>query len=111
MDKLKDKVAVVYGNGAIGGAMAKAFAREGAKVFLTGLTLKKLKVIADEIIFDGGTIETAELDALDEKDVEKHMGAVIKKAGKVDISFNAIGVGSKDIQHSPLTELSAEQFS
>jgi len=42
MKRLENKVAVVYGDGAIGGAIAKAFAREGAKVFLTGRTLTKL---------------------------------------------------------------------
>jgi NAD(P)-dependent dehydrogenase (short-subunit alcohol dehydrogenase family) len=110
MNKLKDKVAVVYGNGAVGAAIARAFTDEGAKVFLTGLTLAKLKAIADEILFDGGSIEIAQLDALDEKAVEKHMSDVIKKAGKVDISFNAIGIYSKDVQHIPLTELSVDSF-
>lgn len=33
MNRLKNKVAVIYGNGAVGAAIAKAFAREGAKVF------------------------------------------------------------------------------
>jgi len=33
MKKLENKVAVVYGNGTVGGVIAKAFAREGAKVF------------------------------------------------------------------------------
>ena len=110
MNKLKDKVAVIYGNGAVGAAIAKAFAHEGAKVFLTGLTSAKLKTIADEIVFDGGTIETAQVDALDEQAVEKHMNDVIKKAGKVDISFNAIGISQKDAGHNPLIELSVESF-
>jgi NAD(P)-dependent dehydrogenase (short-subunit alcohol dehydrogenase family) len=111
MNRLKDKVAVIYGNGAIGGAIAKAFAQEGAKIFLTGLTQAKLKAIADEIIADGGTIETAQLDALDEHAVEKHLDDVIRKAGTVDISFNALGISSKDVQHTPLIELSVESFS
>lgn len=55
MNKLKDKVAVVYGNGAVGGAMAKAFAHEGARIFLTGLTSVKLRAIADEILAGGGS--------------------------------------------------------
>src|SRR5947209_6745616 len=105
MNRLKDKVAVVYGNGAIGGAIAKAFAQEGARIFLAGLTPVKLKTIAGEIQAEGGMIETAELDALDEQAVEKHMNDVIKKAGKVDISFNAIGVSSKDVQHTLLVDL------
>ncbi|HEV8285576.1 MAG TPA: SDR family oxidoreductase [Chitinophagaceae bacterium] len=110
MKRLEKKVAVVYGDGAVGGAIAKAFAREGAKVFLTGRTLTKLEAIAREIIFDGGSVETAQLDALNEQAVEKHMDEVIKKAGKIDISFNAIGVSQKGIESLPLTELSVENF-
>src|SRR4051794_38281778 len=110
MNKLKDKVAVIYGNGAVGSAIAKAYAREGAKVFLTGLTISKLKAIAGEIHTEGGTIETAQVDALDEQAVEMHMSEVIKKAGKVDISFNAIGIAAKDAQHTLLTDLSVESF-
>jgi NAD(P)-dependent dehydrogenase (short-subunit alcohol dehydrogenase family) len=111
MKKLKNKVAVVYGDGNIGSAIAKVFAHEGAKVFLTGRTSSKLKKIADEILSEGGEIETAQLDALNEPAVEKHMSEVIKKAGKVDISFNAIGLPMKGIQGTPLTEVSLELFS
>jgi len=111
MRRLKNKVAVVYGNGAIGGAVARAFAMEGAKIFLAGLTPVKLKAIADEVLIEGGVIETAEVDALDEQAVEKHMNEVIKKAGKVDISFNAIGVASKDVQHTLLIDLPVANFS
>ncbi|HXS35908.1 MAG TPA: SDR family oxidoreductase [Flavipsychrobacter sp.] len=111
MNRLKDKVAVIYGNGAIGAATAKAFAREGATIFLTGLTEEKLNTIADEIQWDGGTIEVTQLNALDEQAVERHMDYVIKKAGKVDISFNAIGIYQKDVGHIPLLELSVDSFS
>ena len=110
MNRLTDKVAVIYGNGAIGSTIAKAFALEGAKVFLTGRTLEKLKAIAEDILAEGGAIEIARVDALDEQSVEKHMSEVIKKAGKVDISFNAIGLAPKDVQHTPLTELPLESF-
>ena len=47
---LKDKVAVIYGaTGAIGSTAAHAFAREGAEVFLTGLSTSKLNKVAEEI--------------------------------------------------------------
>jgi NAD(P)-dependent dehydrogenase (short-subunit alcohol dehydrogenase family) len=111
MKRLENKVAVIYGDGTVGGAIAKSFAREGAKVFLTGRTVKKLDAIAEQILSDGGTIETAQLDALDEKAVEKYISEVIRKAGKIDISFNAIGIPQKGIQGIPLTELSVESFS
>jgi NADP-dependent 3-hydroxy acid dehydrogenase YdfG len=56
---LLNKVAVVYGaGGSIGGAVARAFAREGAKVFLAGRTLAKLDALAAEI----GAAGTAEVD-------------------------------------------------
>ncbi len=111
MKRLENKVAVVYGDGNVGAAIAKGFAREGAKVFLTGRTQAKLDAIAREILSAGGTIETAQLDALDEQATEKHMSEVIKKTGKVDISFNAIGIPQQGIQGIPLTELSMESFS
>jgi NAD(P)-dependent dehydrogenase (short-subunit alcohol dehydrogenase family) len=111
MKKLENKVAVVYGDGATGAAIAKAFAREGAKVFLTGRTMAKIKSIANEISSDGGDIETDQLDALDEPSVEKHMNEIIKKSGKIDISYNAIGLPQKGIQGTALTELSLESFS
>jgi NAD(P)-dependent dehydrogenase (short-subunit alcohol dehydrogenase family) len=111
MKRLENKVAVVYGDGAVGGAIAKAFAREGARVFFTGRTSTKLDAIAKEIHSGGGSVETSQLDALDEQAVEKHMSEVIDKAGKIDISFNAIGIPQKGIQGIPLTELSVESFS
>ena len=111
MKRLENKVAIVYGDGSVGGAIAKAFAREGARVFLTGRTTKKLDAIAEEILSNGGVIETAQLNALDEKAVEEHMSETVWKAGQVDITFNAIGVSQKGIQSLPLVELSVENFS
>lgn len=111
MKKLKNKVAVVYGDGNIGSAIAKVFASEGAKVFLAGRTPSKLEKIAGGILAEGGDIEIARVDALNEPAVEKHMSEVIKKAGKLDISFNAIGLPMKGIQGTPLTEISLESFS
>ncbi|GAC1601471.1 MAG: SDR family oxidoreductase [Chitinophagaceae bacterium] len=110
MKRLKNKIAVVYGDGNVGGAIAKSFAQEGARVFLTGRTAKKLEAITNEIKSGTGNVETAQLDALDGKAVEKHMTEVISKAGKIDISFNAIGLPQKGIQGIPLTDLSVESF-
>jgi len=110
MKRLENKVAVVYGDGNIGSAIAKAFAREGARVYLTGRTSARLKTIAAEVLSEEGLIETAVLDALDEQAVEKHMSETIKAAGKIDISFNAIGIPQKGIQGIALTDLSVESF-
>jgi NAD(P)-dependent dehydrogenase (short-subunit alcohol dehydrogenase family) len=108
--RLEGKIAVVYGDGSVGGVIAKAFAREGAQVFLTGRTLAKLDAIAAEMVSAGDLVETAILDALDEQAVDEHMRNVVDKTGKVDISFNAIGIPQKGIQGIALTELSVERF-
>jgi NAD(P)-dependent dehydrogenase (short-subunit alcohol dehydrogenase family) len=88
---LANKNAVIYGaGGAIGAAVAHAFAREGANVFLTGRNLAALEVAAKEITAADRTAETAAVDALDEQAVERHADAVVARAGSLDISFNAI---------------------
>ncbi|HEX6707883.1 MAG TPA: SDR family NAD(P)-dependent oxidoreductase [Albitalea sp.] len=55
---------MVYGAaGAIGGAVARAFARDGARVFLAGRTLARLQAVAQDIRSRGGTADTAVLAA------------------------------------------------
>ena len=109
---LREKVAVVYGaGGGIGGAVARAFAREGARVFLTGRDLASVEIVAKEIDADGGYAEAAEVDALDERAVDRHLRYVIDQEGRIDISFNAVGISNADIVGVPLTELDVERFS
>lgn len=103
---LKNKIAVVYGaGGGIGGAVARAFALEGAKVFLTGHRLAPIQAVANEL-----AAEAAQVDALDEDAVDNHLESVVEKAGRVDISFNAIGLPNANIVGIPLTDLAAAQF-
>ena len=66
--------------------------------------------VAKEITAAGGTVETAEVDALDEKAVTDHVDDVVDKAASVDISFNAIGIPQQGMQGIPLTELSVDNF-
>jgi NAD(P)-dependent dehydrogenase (short-subunit alcohol dehydrogenase family) len=109
---LQDKVAVIYGAaGGIGGAVARAFAREGAEVFLAGRQRASMDAIANEIRSAGGAAKAAEVDALDERAVDKHLQSVIDQAGRVDISFNAAGFSNARALGVPLVELDLEQFS
>jgi NAD(P)-dependent dehydrogenase (short-subunit alcohol dehydrogenase family) len=109
---LNDKVAVIYGaGGAIGGAVARAFGREGAELFLTGRDLAPVTAVAKDIVSGGGSAEAAEVDALDEQAVDKHLRSVIDAAGRIDISFNAVGIPNARIVGVPLVELDLEQFS
>ena len=109
---LKNKVTVIYGAGGdIGGGVARAFAREGANVFLTGRKLAPVRAVARDIVAAGGSAEATEVDALDEQAVDKHLQSVIDSAGRVDISFNAIGIPDTDVVGVPLVELDIKQFS
>ena len=57
---LKDKVAVIYGaGGGIGGAVARAFASEGAKLYLTGRNLAPVDAVAKDVASAGGSAEAA----------------------------------------------------
>lgn len=105
---LEHKNAIIYGGGSISSAVARAFAREGAKVFLAGRNLEKLDKLAGEIRAAGGIAETAQVDALDKTAIDKHAEAVVAKAGSIDISFNLISHG--DVQGTPLVEMSLEDF-
>ncbi len=109
---LKDKVAVVYGAaGAVGSAAARAFAAEGAKLFLTGRELAPVEAVAGEVVSAGGSTEAAAVDALDERAIGDHLRFVIDTAGRVDISLNAVGIPDTDIVGVPLVDLDLERFS
>src|SRR5690348_11031486 len=106
---LEGKNAVIYGGaGAIGGAVAETFAREGAQVFLAGRTAEKLEAVAERIRAAGGTAQVAQLDALDEQAVDQHADAVAASAGRIDVSFNLISHGV--VQGTPMAEMRLEDY-
>jgi NAD(P)-dependent dehydrogenase (short-subunit alcohol dehydrogenase family) len=106
---LEHKNAVVYGGaGSVGRAVASAFAREGARVFLAGRTLAPLDEVAEELTAAGAAVETAQVDALDERAVDEHADAVAARAGGIDVSFNAIG--RDDLHGVPLIDMSLRDF-
>src|SRR4051812_14071761 len=106
---LEGKTAVIYGGGgSIGGAVARAFAREGAAVHLAGRTPEPLEAVAGEIRSSGGTAATEQLDALDEAAVDEHADRVAAQGAGIDISMNVI---THPHTHGvPLAELSADDF-
>ena len=106
---LQNKNAVVYAaGGSLGGAVSKALAAEGARLFLTGRARSSVQKVADEIIREGGIAEVDEVDALDEEAVRLHLDGILRKAGKIDISFNAIAV--KVVQNIPLLNIQTSDF-
>ncbi|WP_437905018.1 glucose 1-dehydrogenase [Sorangium sp. So ce327] len=103
MTRFKDKVVVVTGGSdGIGLATAKAFAAEGAKVYVTGRRRERLDAAVSEI--GGGTVgvqgdvgKLADLDRLYERIARDH--------GRVDVVFANAGisesatVGALDEEH------------
>ncbi|CAA9459090.1 MAG: 3-oxoacyl-[acyl-carrier protein] reductase [uncultured Rubrobacteraceae bacterium] len=106
---LDNKNAVIYGaGGSIGGAVAKEFAREGARVFLAGRTRDPLEAVAADISSAGGSAEVTVLDALDEEAVDEHARAMVSEGGSIDVSFNLITRG--DVQGIPLIEMATDDL-
>jgi NAD(P)-dependent dehydrogenase (short-subunit alcohol dehydrogenase family) len=109
MMNLENKNAVIYGaGGSLGGAVAKAFAAAGARVFLTGKNYGSVNAVTRQIIDSGGKAVTDMVDALDEKAINAHIKTVVEKAGTIDISFNA--TGDKVVQNIPLVNMNAGDF-
>jgi 3-oxoacyl-[acyl-carrier protein] reductase len=105
--RLQKKTTVIYGGGgAIGGAIARTFAREGATVYLAGPTAAKLDAVAGDI---GPAAHTAVVDALDEAAVERHVTHVFAEAGAIDVCVNAVGI-QNGAQGKPLVEMSPDEF-
>jgi NAD(P)-dependent dehydrogenase (short-subunit alcohol dehydrogenase family) len=106
---LPEKTAIVYGaGGAIGGAVARRFAEEGARVHLAGRTRANLERTAEQIRAVGGVPEVAEVDALDAEAVDRHAAQVAEQAGGIHISFNLISHG--DVQGTPMVEMDVEDY-
>ncbi|HVH64938.1 MAG TPA: SDR family oxidoreductase [Candidatus Acidoferrum sp.] len=106
---LGNKVAVVYGgSGVIGRAVARAFASEGARLFVAGRTRESLDAAASDLARAGAGTDYAVVDALDERAVDEHFASVVRTAGAVDICFNA--VSHADVHGSPLLTMPLDDF-
>ncbi len=100
---------MIYGGGgAIGGAVARVFAHEGARVFIAGRTQAKLDKVARDITEAGGSIETMQIDALDEQAVRKNADAIAAKAGSIDVALNAVSI--MHVQGVLLADLSLDAY-
>jgi 3-oxoacyl-[acyl-carrier protein] reductase len=106
---LEGKNAVIYGGGgSLGSVVARAFAEEGARVFLAGRTAARVEAVAAEIRATGGAAEAAAVDALDAAAVDSYVEGVVADAGRLDVSFNLISVD--DVQGTPLVEMDYAEF-
>jgi 3-oxoacyl-[acyl-carrier protein] reductase len=101
---LENRTAIVHGaSGSVGSAVARAFAREGAEVHLTGRTRATLEKVGNDIRHQGGVAHVATLDATDRDAVRAHAAAVAGQSGAIDVCFNA--TGNDDVQGTPLVDM------
>lgn len=105
---LDGKTAIVYGaGGAIGSAVARAYARHGADVHLAGRTRDACEAVAQRIRQDGGTAHVARVDVVDRAAVAEHADTVAAHGG-IDICFNA--TSNDDVQGTTLAGMPFEEF-
>lgn len=89
---LKGKVVVITGaGGVICGGLAKAIAKQGAKVALLDINYNAASKLANEIAVDGGVACAFETNVLDKAILEKTCESVTKTLGACDILINGAG--------------------
>lgn len=112
MKNLKDKVAVIFAaSGDIAGAVARSFSQHGAKVYVTARNVDAVKELAQEINENGGRVETAKVDALNETEIDVFLKKVASDNGKLDVVFNGIGANYNEMGGRPLTTVATlDQF-
>ena len=101
---LDSKNAVVFAaTGAIASKVARTFAKEGAKVWLSGRDLDKLETLKKQIETEGGEAQTECVDAVDEAAVTRYLERVAKDAGTIDIVFNGVGLRPSEMGYPALS--------
>lgn len=89
LNRLQGKVAIITGGGqGIGAAIAEAYAREGAKVLVTGRTMSKLEEVVGKIREAGGEATPFEALAGDMEQARATVARAIDDWGRVDILVN-----------------------
>jgi len=94
MNRLSGKVAVVTGgNAGIGEAIAKAFAREGASVVITGRRQGELDRVVNDILQAQGKAFAVAGSVTDEHSAQEAVRQTVQQLGQLDILVNNAGIG------------------
>lgn len=105
--KLKGKVAIVTGStSGMGRATAVLYAREGAKVVVTGRDEKRAKEVVDQIKAEGNEATYVIVDMTNVDSLKKIIDTAVETYGTVDILFNNAGM----LSTSPLDKLSLKEW-
>lgn len=102
---LKDRVVIITGGGgAIGGAMAKAFAQNEAKVVVAGRTIATLQTVVDEIKAEGGDAYAVVTDVSSKQSACEMIEKTVEHYGRVDVLVNNAGINGGPEYRKPIHE-------
>ncbi len=105
VDDLKGKVVIITGGGgAIGSAMAKQFAGNGAKVVVAGRTAATLNEVVDAIRAEGGECSSVITDVSDQKSAEEMIQKTVELYGRLDCLVNNAGINGGVEDRKPIHE-------
>jgi len=107
MNRLKGKVIIVTGStSGIGAAAAKAIAKEGAKVIVSGRREHLGDQVAAGINSNGGDARFIKCDLAKEDDIKNLINKTVQIYGRIDGAFNNAGIiiPSKSLADSTLEE-------
>lgn len=91
--RYRDRVVLITGaTSGIGEATARAYAREGARVFFCGRREERGKAVEKSIREAGGEATYMRADVRDEKQVEAFVEGCVEQYGALDIAFNNAGI-------------------
>jgi 3-oxoacyl-[acyl-carrier protein] reductase len=97
--RLADKVAIVTGSSrGIGKAIAKLFAREGARVVVNySKSEKEALAVVDEIKRDGGRAIRLHPDVSESGDVKKMVQITVQEHRAIDVNLEGAYLCSKEV--------------
>jgi 3-oxoacyl-[acyl-carrier protein] reductase len=110
--RLKGKVALVTGGSrGIGAAIARAFAREGARVIVNYRSSEaEAGNVVKSITSSGGDAISIQADVAQPADVARMFDAISKRFHRLDILMNCAGVADPTIWNAKLSEITPDMW-
>lgn len=106
MNNQGKNVIVTGGAGAVGRAIAKRFAKEGARIAIVDVDFEGAVAVADDIKKDGGEAVAIQADAAEENQVIQMAEEGLKVFGGIDVLINSAG----EFKEMPMMEITVDYW-